>query len=474
MRGNILASMSLADLYDEETRVQNNVVQANADLAFQYYKKAAEKGFGNAMAKVGYCYSRGLGCYRDYKEAFNWTLKAAKVGETSAICNLVIAYMNGIGVEPNKQIALKLMRKYAAKDDTLNVSREANAVMQAWLGDIYAEGVLEEKDMARAKYWYRLASENGSRYGAEKYKSTLNIEALYYVVDLSDGPTAKHYPISVLDGIPSGGWSDEYKKSKLVLRKITCENAVVGSPLNEDGRYPNERQPQYARLLHGTFYMGVFEVTQRQWELVMGDNPSQVKIGPTYPVSGIIPNGKNEGHGYGEFAAKLYKKTGLGFMLPTEDEWEVACNADDKGHAPFGFGQVLNKTKACFGQRKVSVDDEFGPQPVGKYAPNRWGLFDMHGNVWELTFDRYTDYSVWLGRTVNTNYVDGALSADDNRALVVVKGGAWNSKASDCRTGARFCASPWRYRSDFVGFRVRMALPEGVNQRDALAEEIGR
>lgn len=475
-RGNILACLTLADLYDEGCRVTDSIVQANADIAFRYYKKAAEKGLCEAMAKVGYCYSRGLGCYRDYEEAYKWTLKAAKQGEVAAICNLVIAYANGIGVEPDNKIALALMRKYSEKDDKLFfVSRNVNAAMQAWLGDVYSEGSLgEKKDKAKAKYWYRRAAENGSGYATQKYKSMLDIGALYYVVDLSEGPDAKHYPISVLDEVPLGGWSDEYKTRKLVLRRVDCESAIVGTPSDEIGRYPNERLPQYARLFHDVYYMGIFEVTQKQWELVMGDNPSRIKIGATYPVSGVIPNGKDKEHGYSAFASKLYKKTGLGFMLPTEEEWEIACNADNERHTPYCFGRGLSKSKACFGKTESAGDKKCGPSPVGSYEPNKWGLFDMHGNVWELTLDRYTDNSTWLRRVVNTNYVDGALSAEDNRSLVVIKGGAWNSKASDCRTGARFCASPWRYRSDFVGFRVRMSLPTGADKQDALAEEIGR
>ena len=94
----------------------------------------------------------------------------------------------------------------------------------------------------------------------------------YLVIDLSGGPNAASYPVSNLTDIPSGGWTDEYKTTKLVLRRIDPGTFTMGSPENEAGRQSSEAQHEVT-LTH-SYYIGVFELTQRQWELVMGNRPS--------------------------------------------------------------------------------------------------------------------------------------------------------------------------------------------------------
>ncbi|MFZ4397806.1 MAG: sigma-70 family RNA polymerase sigma factor, partial [Kiritimatiellia bacterium] len=99
----------------------------------------------------------------------------------------------------------------------------------------------------------------------------------YLVLDLSGGPSVSNYPVGYLSAVPPGGWSDEYKTTKLVLRKIPAGSFTMGSPTNELGRYElgrSDHETQHTVTITKAFYMGVFEVTQRQWELVMGNRPS--------------------------------------------------------------------------------------------------------------------------------------------------------------------------------------------------------
>ncbi len=94
----------------------------------------------------------------------------------------------------------------------------------------------------------------------------------YRVVDLSGGTGASSYPVTYLTAVPSGGWTDTYKTTRLVLRRIPAGTFIMGSPSSELGR--DSYEIQHTVTLTKDFYIGVFEVTQRQWELVMGNKPS--------------------------------------------------------------------------------------------------------------------------------------------------------------------------------------------------------
>ena len=119
------------------------------------------------------------------------------------------------------------------------------------------------------------------------------------VIDLSGGPSATSYPVSYLNGVPDGGWTDEYKTTKLVLRRIEPGTFTMGSPTGEIGRYA-DRETQREVTLTRAYYIGVFETTQRQWELVMGSSPSQYAgaLRPVESVSYEMIRGDNIGAGW--------------------------------------------------------------------------------------------------------------------------------------------------------------------------------
>ena len=124
------------------------------------------------------------------------------------------------------------------------------------------------------------------------------------------------------------------------------------------------------------FYMGKYEVTQDQWQAVMGSNPSSTK-GTKLPVTNVSWNDCQD------FIKKLNAKTNGGYRLPTEAEWEYACRAGSK--TVYSFGDSIIKGDANYGPGGKSV-------AVGSYKPNAFGLFDMHGNVWEWCEDWHAEY----------------------------------------------------------------------------------
>ena len=161
----------------------------------------------------------------------------------------------------------------------------------------------------------------------------------YLVIDLSGGSTASNYPVSNLSAVPANGWTDEYKTTKLVLRRIPAGTFTMGSPTNELGRGGDETQHQVT--LSQGFCIGVFEVTQKQWERVMGNWPSwytNASYRDSRPVEQTSYNdirGSSAGAGWPSnnnvnatsFMGNLRAKTGLGFDLPTESQWEYAGRA---------------------------------------------------------------------------------------------------------------------------------------------------
>jgi formylglycine-generating enzyme required for sulfatase activity len=296
----------------------------------------------------------------------------------------------------------------------------------------------------------------------------------YCVVDLSGGPDAKAYPVAYLKTEPSGwtkerGWPDEYKTSKLVRRLIKRGSFVMG--VADDSDESRRRRVEFDK----TFYMGVFEVTQRQYELVTGENPSNAKgaMRPVENISWTSLRGWWESYDWPEkkgvhantFLGRLCSRTGLHFDLPAETQWEYACRAgtasiyNDGGSSVadlrrlgrFAFNQKLRgwgETNEGFVRH---VPDGRGGYMekhtvVGSYSPNAWGLYDMHGNVSEWCLDR------WKNMSRHTD-ICAAAENGENR---VRRGGSWNSTPGFCRS---FCRdiSPAPMRDENFGFRVVMS-----------------
>ena len=183
------------------------------------------------------------------------------------------------------------------------------------------------------------------------------------------------------------------------------------------------------------FHLGKYEVTQEQWKAVMGDNPSRFKS-PRNPVESVSWDDCQQ------FLIKLNAKAGGQggkFVLPTEAQWEYACRAGSTGKFCFGDDEArLGDYAWC----SSSSDDK--PHSVGEKKPNAFGLYDMHGNVWEWCQDWYGKYDV--------KAVDDPIGPTTGSGHVI-RGGGWDIYAGDCRSADRGAFTPG-YRFRDLGFRV--------------------
>ena len=218
----------------------------------------------------------------------------------------------------------------------------------------------------------------------------------------------------------------------LKLVRIPPGRFLMGSPQGERDRATDEG-PQREITLSRGFYMGLHEVTQEQYQRVMGSNPSTFP-GAQNPVEKVTWNKAVE------FCRKASQSTGKTVRLPTEAEWEYACRAgsrtkfscgDDDGNLgnyAWYTGNSGNKT-----------------HPVGQKRPNNWGLYDMHGNVREWCADWYKD------SYANPGYTDprGPASGQDR----VWRGGGWDNRAQGCRSAFRGSYIPDDPLNN-IGFRV--------------------
>ena len=208
------------------------------------------------------------------------------------------------------------------------------------------------------------------------------------------------------------------------------------------------------------YYLGVFEVTQGQYQDVMQANPSHFRNDKRHDATHEFPVDRVTWMEATEFCRRLSalpseRRAGRVYRLPTEAEWEFACRAGNAALYHFGDDPEELRLYAWF-----AGNAERSTQPVGRKLPNASGLYDMHGNVWEWCSDWYDQYD---SRNLVTEDPQGPEQGDYR----VVRGGAWRSPEENCRSADRGCESPTR-RCDRVGFRVLMiigAIPEAAASR---------
>jgi len=225
---------------------------------------------------------------------------------------------------------------------------------------------------------------------------------------------------------------------------------TMGSPSNELER-ENDEGPQREVTINA-FLMGKYAVTQAQWQAVaklpkvnadLQPNPSNFK-GANYPVEQVSWNEAVE------FCARLSKKTGREYRLPSEAEWEYACRA--RTTTPFHFGPTLTTSLANYDGNYTYGSGPKGEYrkkttAVGSFPPNAFGLYDMHGNVWEWCLDHWHD-NYQGAPTDGSAWIEGG-----NSILRLLRGGSWLLNPRFCRSANRDGYYPG-YRSDFIGFRV--------------------
>jgi formylglycine-generating enzyme required for sulfatase activity len=222
----------------------------------------------------------------------------------------------------------------------------------------------------------------------------------------------------------------------------------MGSESNEAGRGSDEG-PQTAVTITQGFWMSQFEVTQAEYIGTIGSNPSTFTKDPQQPVE------KVNWHEAVAYCRQLTAEAteagtlppGHIFRLPTEAEWEYACRAGTSTR--FSYGDDPSDSE--LGEVAWYVENSnSSPHPVGQLEPNPWGLYDMHGNVWEWCYDQW-QYAYPGGKSRN-------FLASEDGWLRVARGGSWLYSASNCRAANRDDYGPNNRCSD-IGFRVVLAPP---------------
>ncbi len=309
----------------------------------------------------------------------------------------------------------------------LERARHGNTRAMCDLGLAYYRGNGVLKDPFMAKCWIKKAWDHGSQ-RAEKIWNDLELWKYQGKCDLAldHGPMTENKPGQVkwVQGIPlvwiPGGCFDMgcRKKTEKFARDESSDPRVC---------------------LEG-FWMGRFEITQDQWESIMGHNPSRFQKGGNFPVDQV-----SVADVLG-FIQKLNQAQGPGFALPTEAQWEYVCRNREKD-TPYPFGKEQFRPKANCGACDAG-QFHGSTAPVGSFAPNSLGIYDMGGNVAEWCQDRdqepceTSDNILW----------------EKGNGQAAVRGGGFDSSVSDLRCAARMEMLE-TMKSPAIGFRIVQNAP---------------
>ena len=343
------------------------------------------------------------------------------------------------------------------------------------------------------------ANYEGFSEAAENCRITARIihhPEMYMVIDVSEGPNATVYKTDFVSGQPAGGFNQNlYKGDRIVFRRIPPGSYMAGQA---SGVWKSA-VTQHRVAITNAFYLAIFETTQKQYINVMGKNQAESYLGDYRPIDHATINGMRgtanvTSHLYdwpwnndvdpntilGKLRAKCRMKDGNGaytlevgaFDFPTEFFWEYACRAGTtttfNDGTPISSSAKDAEVNVALGKiarfNKNLADGrggyDYGTSIVGSYAPNAWGLYDMHGNLWEFCLDYKCANPVELKQYLNPV---GPSIGDGNSTYRHVRGGS-------CRTANTICPSANRgqvgssmswdvnYSSTL---RICVAAPEG-------------
>ena len=271
--------------------------------------------------------------------------------------------------------------------------------------------------------------------------------SLYCVIDLSGGANATSYPVTFLNEEPDGGFNtEEYKTIKLVLKRVNPGTFIIGADQTAETNRVTLTKP---------FYMGIFEVTERQRQLIVG---AETPVGSMYPASGSNYDDIRGDSSWPEsnrvsdnsFMGKLRVRTGLDFDLPTEAQWEYACRAGTR--SLYWFGEAEDGEYMW-----CNANSDNKAHIVGTRKPNPWGFYDMYGNLREWCLDVYDQYQLPSGidPVGPSSSKMGAVNVNIYR---VVRGGDYRgSPTSVCRS-YQLSSSTTGFLT-YYGFRLALTLP---------------
>lgn len=297
----------------------------------------------------------------------------------------------------------------------------------------------------------------------------------YMVVDLRKGPAATaadRYPVHFLPTMPLGMAAGADKTEYLVLRRVPATTSdewkaisggkdyfLLGSAADEVNRGGADLPLMKAKITHD-FYVGIYEVTQRQYELLTGERPSYFTnevCWATRPVENLLANTQiGAFNKEGTPLNRLYQRSGHKLRLPTEAEWEHACRAGTETpwnnggtYTSDGWGDANLEKLGRFRYNGGYVnaekpprdaDAKNGTRTVGMFQPNAFGLYDMHGNVSEMCRDYWFggDFSSLEGYDADSDcWIDPGFFTYQNRDYQVRRGGDFTSIAKECAAPRR-------------------------------------
>lgn len=408
-----------------------NGVKKNEARHVQLTEKSARLGYGLAMFSTCMDYRMGTVVEQDYAKAFDWCQKGAEAGNEFAMTQLAHLYHQGKGTGQDNAKAFHWFEKAAEK---------GYAGAMVVLGDLCFQGKDVPKDMDKAFAWYKKAAENppdatGYVQGMMgfMYEHGLGVSA--------DAAKAIHW----YEEAAKNGYADAQKILQALrgnrpekqweltrTNSIGMEFALI--PAGSFTGVVNHYNPDrwfYQATVSRPFYLGKYEVTQAQWEAVMGNNPSHFK-GPDNPVENVSWDDAQE------FIKRLNAREGTTmYRLPTEMEWGLAASASEEGRLDEYAWMNTNSNKTT--------------HPVGRKKPNFHGLYDMYGNVWEWMQDRHGT----LPKDVELTDYRGP----DEGSGRVLRGGAWNLQSATSRDLRALRVDQYPTHADKAfGFRLAFSL----------------
>jgi formylglycine-generating enzyme required for sulfatase activity len=224
---------------------------------------------------------------------------------------------------------------------------------------------------------------------------------------------------------------------------IPAGSFTMGSPASDSDASSDEK-PQFGVTISKAYYLGETEVTQGQWKAVMKTEPwkgeTLVREGDNYPATHISWDDATE------FCRRLSAKEGRSYRLPTEAEWEYACRAGSTSRYSFGDSAWKLSEHGWFDENAWDADEKYAHAVKQKRA-NAFGLYDMHGNVWEWCSD-------WYGEYPTSPVVDPV--GPTQGSVRVYRGGSWSYGAASCRSALRHGFTPV-FRDYFLGFRLALS-----------------
>jgi len=413
----------------------------NCDSALIWLEKAAEQEYVPAQMEIAKCAKDGYGLtvngekLKDLVLSFKWYKRAAENGDPEACFQVSQCCLSKAGTPYDPEMARQWLVRAAEKGHPKALCR---------LGDEYRTGSLCTRDLYKALDCYVKSAGLGCG-EARKYMLRSVAASKYVAIDLRAGHNAERYPIVELNEYGDNVlWGDDFKTDFLLLRRVDAGVSMMG------------RRADCRVEISKAFYLGVFEVTQRQWELVVGNRPAFFKHNGYYmtrPVENIARKAILD------MIDLLQKRTNLEFGLPTSAQWEFACRAGTVSPFNNGLRSIANNARVGMDRTCSGCEDlSYGTAKVGTYSPNAWGLYDMHGNVSELCSD---EWGQWKVASDSVDPVDRGPNG-----YGCLRGGCW---ASDECYGESGWVSALSY-SDLVadaktGFRLMLAFEEWDSPR---------